>query len=119
MIGYVLAGSNDVARARAFFDEIFGLLGWKRLIDHGSMTYWGESFTTGAFGVCRPFDRAQASAGNGTMVAIPSPDRATVDAVHARALALGGGTRARPGRVAAKPTERSMAPISAISTETS
>jgi catechol 2,3-dioxygenase-like lactoylglutathione lyase family enzyme len=97
MIGYALVGSNDLEKARPFFDAVFGELGHKRLLDYGEMTYWGAGFTSGTIGVCRPFDKGAATAGNGTMLALPAASRAQVDAVHARALAMGGACEGKPG----------------------
>jgi catechol 2,3-dioxygenase-like lactoylglutathione lyase family enzyme len=97
MIGYALVGSRDLEKARPFFDAVFGELGYGRLLDHGEMTYWGAGFMSGTIGVCRPFDRAPATAGNGVMLALPAASRAQVDAVHARALAMGGADEGKPG----------------------
>lgn len=97
MLGYALVGSNDIERARAFFDRVFAELGMARLLDRRNMTYWGGGFTSGAIGVCRPFDRDAATTGNGTMLAIHAPDRAAVDAAHRTAVALGGVDEGKPG----------------------
>jgi predicted lactoylglutathione lyase len=45
----------------------------------------------------RRFDGDDATAGNGTMVALAAKDRAQVDAVHALALSLGGIDEGAPG----------------------
>lgn len=44
-----------------------------------------------------PFDGMAASPGNGQMVALLAPDRATVDRCHALALAHGGRCEGPPG----------------------
>lgn len=49
------------------------------------------------FLVGRPFDRQLATPGNGAMNALLAADRATVDAVHALALGLGGTCEGPPG----------------------
>ncbi len=97
MLGYALVGTNDIDKARSFFDAVFAALGMTRLFDRRDMTYWGTSFTGGAIGICRPFNRDAASAGNGTMLAICAPSRATVDAAHAAALAHGARDEGQPG----------------------
>lgn len=96
-VGYALVGTNDLEASRRFFDRVFAELGMTRLFDRRDMTYWGSSFTGGAIGVCRPFDRNSASAGNGSMLAVHAPGRAAIDAAYAVALAHGGTDEGRPG----------------------
>ncbi len=45
----------------------------------------------------KPFDGQSATVGNGTMVALVGKDAAQVDALHAKALALGGRDEGAPG----------------------
>lgn len=48
-------------------------------------------------GLIRPYDGEPATVGNGSMVALAASDRAQVDAVYNRALALGGEDEGAPG----------------------
>ncbi|MDX1561732.1 MAG: VOC family protein, partial [Gammaproteobacteria bacterium] len=48
-------------------------------------------------GVCKPFDGKPASVGNDSMVALPMLEPSQVDAVHAKALELGGSDEGAPG----------------------
>lgn len=95
MLAYTLLGTNDLPRAVAFYDEIASLLGAPRLMGFDRSQLWGAGFP--AFGVCLPYDGAPATAGNGTMIALTAASRAVVDAVHAKALALGGRDEGAPG----------------------
>lgn len=101
MIGYVTLGSNDIGRARAFYDALLGELGARRLMEmseaNGGFTLYGTDWARPSLAVTRPYDRRPASAGNGTMVALRVDTRALVDALHARALALGGTCEGPPG----------------------
>ena len=47
--------------------------------------------------LCRPFDGGPPSVGNGSMLGFRCPDEATVDPVHALALAHGGSDEGGPG----------------------
>ena len=49
------------------------------------------------FSVMKPFDGQAASVGNGTMVALAAKDPEQVQALHAKALALGGQDEGAPG----------------------
>lgn len=98
MIGYTTLGTNDLPRAAAFYDELFSLLGARRVTDfRGRGHGWGNGKGKPLFGIIEPFDGQPASAGNGVMVALPMSDRAMVDALHAKALALGAKDEGAPG----------------------
>jgi catechol 2,3-dioxygenase-like lactoylglutathione lyase family enzyme len=100
MIGYVTLGISDIDRAQSFYDALLGSIGGKRLMeipDHGGLTMYGTDFGTPAIAITQPYDGGTASAGNGTMVAIPMDERGKVDAFHAKAIALGGTDEGAPG----------------------
>ncbi|ALT78601.1 VOC family protein [Paucibacter sp. KCTC 42545] len=90
MIGYTTLGTNDLPRASAFYDEVFGVLGIKRIMDFGRGYAWGTGMDKPGFGLMTPFNKEPATVGNGVMIALVVDSRAKVDAVHAKALALGG-----------------------------
>ncbi|WP_374435188.1 VOC family protein [Inhella sp.] len=90
MIGYTTLGTNDLPRATAFYDELFGVLGIQRIMDFGRGYAWGTGMDKPGFGVMKPYDGQPASVGNGVMVALVVDSKDKVDAVHAKALALGG-----------------------------
>ncbi|WP_077036194.1 VOC family protein [Pelomonas sp. KK5] len=97
MIGYTTLGTNDLPRAAAFYDELFGVIGVKRLMDFGRGYAWGASMDKPGFGVMKPFDGQAATVGNGVMVALVVDSKAKVDALHAKALELGGCCEGKPG----------------------
>ena len=91
MIGYANIGTNDLAKATAFYDALFAEIGVGRLMEFptGAVAY-GASWTTPMVAVGPPYDGRPATVGNGSMLALALDDRAKVDALHAKALALGG-----------------------------
>jgi catechol 2,3-dioxygenase-like lactoylglutathione lyase family enzyme len=98
MIGYALVGTNDLPRALGFFDGLFETMGVKRLWDMGDRgASWGSSLGRPSLGVCTPYDGSPATPGNGTMFALVVDQRAKVDALHAKALELGGRDEGAPG----------------------
>ena len=90
MIGYTLFGTNDIERAKVFYDGLFGEIGIKRGMEMDSMCAWGSFGGDPMFGVCKPHDGQPATPGNGTMIALEQKSRADVDKLHAKAIALGG-----------------------------
>lgn len=98
MIGYATLGTNDLEKAREFYDGLLGTIGVGRLmVMESGFTMYGASFGQPALAVTPPYNGEAATAGNGTMVAIPLKERAQVDAFHAKALDLGGSCEGPPG----------------------
>ena len=98
MIGYATLGTNNLEKAQAFYDDLLGSIGLGRLMTTDSgFTMYGSSFGQPALTVTRPHNGEPATAGNGTMIAIPVKERAQVDALHARAIELGGSCEGPPG----------------------
>ncbi len=88
-------GTRDLEKARKFYDEIAGLLGAKRVIDRDELTAY-QSEAGGLFVIGKPL-AGEATVGNGTQVVFDAPSPAVVDAVHAKALQLGGKCEGPPG----------------------
>lgn len=97
MIAYTTLGTNDLKRAGAFYDAIFATLGAKRVMEFDRMILWGNSPTAPMFGVCTPYDGKTATAGNGTMISLGVDGTAKVDALYAKAIALGAKDEGAPG----------------------
>jgi predicted lactoylglutathione lyase len=96
MIGYVTLGTNDIERAKGFYDRLFGVIGAKRSMEAETMCMWSSGPGPGVC-VIKPFDGKKASVGNGVMVALAVDSRAKVDAIHKKALELGGTDEGAPG----------------------
>jgi catechol 2,3-dioxygenase-like lactoylglutathione lyase family enzyme len=97
MIGYVTVGSNDLEKARAFYSNLLGTIGAKEMMRIGEFTLYGMGFDKPGIAVTNPYDGAAATAGNGTMIAITVDERPKVDALHAKAIELGGTCEGPPG----------------------
>lgn len=97
MIGYTCLGTNHLEKAVAFYGELLGLLGAKPFFKSERGVGWGVSPDQPMFSVMKPFDGQAASVGNGTMVALAANSPELVQALHAKALALGGHDEGAPG----------------------
>jgi len=97
MIGYTTLGTNDLPRAAAFYDALLGVIGAKRWVEDARFVLWAVSQDRPALGVIKPYDGKPATVGNGCMVAIAMPDRASVDAFYRKAIELGGSDEGAPG----------------------
>ena len=97
MIGYVTLGSNDVPRAARFYDALLGMLGARRFMEDEKFIAWAVAPDKPALGVTKPFDGKPATVGNGVMVSLVVDSNEKVDAVHRKALELGGKDEGAPG----------------------
>ena len=97
MIGYVTFGTNDLARAGKFYDALLAELGAKRAMEMPTFIAWASAPNTPMVSVIKPFDGKSATVGNGVMVALAASSKAQVDAIHKKALALGGKDEGKPG----------------------
>ncbi len=89
MIGYVTLGTNDLARAAAFYDKIAAALGTSRMMENENFIAWGAPGGAAGIGITKPFDGNAATVGNGVMVALECKDAAQVDAIYNLAISLG------------------------------
>ncbi len=98
MIGYAMLGSNDMDKARTFYDAVLGEIGAKRMMEFPQgATAYGADPAQPMLAITPPYDGEAASVGNGTMIALAAPSRAAVDAVHSKAMELGGADEGEPG----------------------
>ena len=99
MIGYATVGTNDIDRARAFYDDLLGGIGARRVMEfpQNGFTMYGTGARAPGLAVTRPYNGEAAQPGNGAMVALAMDSRDKVDRLHARALELGGSDEGPPG----------------------
>jgi catechol 2,3-dioxygenase-like lactoylglutathione lyase family enzyme len=93
---HVAIGTNDLEKARTFYDSVLGALGLKRIADLGEAgAIWGQDAPS--FFVMKPVNGEPATVGNGVTVSFDAPSRAAIDAFHAAALSAGGTDAGLPG----------------------
>ena len=98
MISYTTVGTRDLERASKFYDELFAVIGAKRMMDMPRGAMWGTGdLSQPGFAVMLPFDGEPATVGNGVMVAINAGSPENVAKLHAKALELGGTDEGEPG----------------------
>jgi catechol 2,3-dioxygenase-like lactoylglutathione lyase family enzyme len=98
MIGYVTLGTNKMDEAAAFYDALLGSLGASRMMESDAFIAWSTGAPAPAISIIKPADGNAATVGNGVMVAIAVDSKEKVDALHARALELGGTDEGAPGQ---------------------
>jgi len=99
MIGYATIGTNDLDRAKEFYDAVLEPLGGMRTFANGErMQFYGSSDTPGMIAISKPYDEQPASVGNGCMFGLPAATTEQVDAAHAAAIAAGAACDGPPGQ---------------------
>jgi predicted lactoylglutathione lyase len=89
MIGYVTLGTNDMARAARFYDDLLGVVGAKRALETEKFIAWGTTENAPMLLVIKPADGDKATIGNGVMVALTAKNKEEVDKVYQKAMSLG------------------------------
>jgi catechol 2,3-dioxygenase-like lactoylglutathione lyase family enzyme len=95
MIHHLSLGTNDVARARRFYEAAFPVIGLHLMQDKETELIYGAS--TFLVSLIVPINGHPATTGNGTHVAFAAEDRGMVHRFHAVALANGGTDDGAPG----------------------
>jgi catechol 2,3-dioxygenase-like lactoylglutathione lyase family enzyme len=98
MLLYVTVGTNNLARAQEFYDPVLKTLGYmRRETEDDEIGYGAEDDIRCRFWVLYPYDKQEATVGNGSMTTFLAPGRAAVNAFHAAALLYGGEDEGKPG----------------------
>jgi predicted lactoylglutathione lyase len=94
----VMFGSNDIEKAKSFYDAILSEIGLKGLYEHGSGgRIYGTEQGVPLLSIVRPFNGIVATAGNGSMASLMCDSRDQVSAIHAKAVEQGGTCDGPPG----------------------
>jgi catechol 2,3-dioxygenase-like lactoylglutathione lyase family enzyme len=90
VFSHIMIGTNDLDRAKTFYDAVLGALGVAPGFVDRHRIWWRTP--AGVFSVSKPIDGQPATVGNGSTFgfACSSPEQA--DAWHAAGLAHGGST---------------------------
>ncbi len=96
LFNHVFVGTNDLERARAFYDAALGALG---LTNSSSTQAPLLSYRLGeqGFAVRAPRNGELATPANGGTIGFRAPSPAHVDAFHAAGLEYGGSSDGAPG----------------------
>ena len=99
VIGFVMVGTNNLEKSIKFYDVILAHLGMKKVtITERYIGYGHSSEDDGVkFYITKPHNKENATAGNGTMVALSAETKEAVDKFHKTALENGAVDEGKPG----------------------
>ena len=95
ILHHVSIGTDDLERARGFYDVVMACIGARRIMEVPSATAYGKQFPELWIG--KPLDGARAGIGNGAHFCFIAPSREAVDAFHKAGLECGGTDDGAPG----------------------
>ncbi len=97
-IGYVMLGTANPAKAKAFYEPLLTQLGFtvNAAYTNDTRTWFAPASGMPMLVVGKPAE-GEATYGNGTMIALMAPSRDVIAKVHADALKAGGKDEGAPG----------------------
>ncbi len=90
MFSHIMIGTNNLERAKAFYDSVLGTLGVAPARVDGHRMFYRTP--TGVFSVTEPINGEDATCANGMTIGFSAASPAHADAWHAAGLAAGGTT---------------------------
>jgi catechol 2,3-dioxygenase-like lactoylglutathione lyase family enzyme len=94
MFSHVMIGTNDLEKAKSFYDALLGTLGVPPgRVDRHRIFYRTK---TGTFAVSKPIDGNPATPANGGTIGFTAETAEAADAFHATGIAQGGTTCEEP-----------------------
>ena len=97
-IGFVMVGTNDLEKSSKFYDVILAHLKMKRVTVTERYIGYGSSEDDGVkFYITKPYNKENATAGNGSMIALSAESKEAVNMFHKTALENGAVDEGAPG----------------------
>ena len=100
MIRFVTLGTNDLKKSSTFYDEVLKIIGIFRVDEEVErmIGYAKEKkYNVADFYIGTPFNKNEATFGNGTMISFNAETSEKVDEMHKKALELGATNEGDPG----------------------
>jgi catechol 2,3-dioxygenase-like lactoylglutathione lyase family enzyme len=88
MFSHIMVGTNNLDRAKAFYDKVLGALGIPPARVDGNRIFYMTP--TGVFSVSKPIDGKPATTANGGTIGFAAGSTQQADAWHAAGIANGG-----------------------------
>ena len=94
MFSHIMIGTNDLDRAKAFYDKLLGTLGVPPAMVDGTRIFYITN--TGVFSVSKPINGEPACHANGGTIGFAASSPEQADAWHAAGVAAGGTSIEEP-----------------------
>ncbi len=97
MISHFNLGTNDLARAEQFYNELLSIFNAQQAYKAERTVLYALGEGSAKLAINKPFNGEPATVGNGSMVAFSASGPEQVKAFHSKALALGATSDGEPG----------------------
>jgi len=97
MFSHLTVGSNDLARAKAFYGGVAAPLGMILHMEVPGGLGYGRKDGRPQLWIVQPLDKQAATVGNGITIGLEADTRTAVDSAYAAAMANGGKDEGKPG----------------------
>lgn len=97
MFSHLTVGTNDLARAKAFYSGVGAALGLVPLLEYPTGIGYGGKSARPQLWIVMPLDKRPATVGNGITIGLEADSRTAVDAAYAAGMAAGGTDEGKPG----------------------
>tara|TARA_B100000700_G_C14317040_1_gene521913 strand:- start:100 stop:474 length:375 start_codon:yes stop_codon:yes gene_type:complete len=99
MIAFVTIGTNNLERSSNFYDQVLDILDIIRVDEDERYIGYAKEKTNklADFYLIIPFDKKEATIGNGTMISFNAKTQEKVNEIHNKALELGATSEGDPG----------------------
>ena len=94
MFSHIMIGTNDLEKAKSFYDALLGTIGVKPARVDGHRIFYRTA--TGVFSVSKPIDGKAATFANGGTIGFACDSPQQADAWHAAGIANGATTCEEP-----------------------
>jgi len=94
-ICHASVGTNDLVKAKQFYQPLLAILGIEMVCDYQHAIAFGKGYPE--FWVQIPFDKLTASAGNGVHFGFVATNKKQVDDFYQQAISLGAVDNGKPG----------------------
>ena len=102
MFSHIMIGTNDLKRAKSFYDTLLGTLGVPPAFVDGHRIFYMTP--KGVFSVSEPINGEPATCANGATIGFTCDTPAQADAWHAAGIAAGGESIEEPPGIRSGPT---------------
>ena len=99
MIRFVTLGTNNLKKSSNFYNEILEILSINRVEEEEGYVGYAKEKTNNLsdFYIMKPFNKNEATIGNGTMISFDALTPEKVNEIHKKALQLGATKEGDPG----------------------
>ena len=99
MFAFITIGTNNLKKSSQFYDELLKALGIVRVIQNKRYVGYSKAHNLEIieFYIMHPFDKKEATIGNGTMISFDAKTPEKVKEFHQKALRIGATNEGFPG----------------------